>query len=477
MPGRNDLCPCGSGKKYKKCHGLSIQTGAPLDYVGIRRLEGEASELLLRYAIGRFGERCIEDAWEDFRESDELTIPADDPEHNFFLAWFAFGWCPEYEESLTDLCLADDGQTIHKDLRRFMEATISAPFSFYQAIEVVPGLGMTLRDILRKREVHVTEQKASTLLKEGHVIFTRVVTLDGVAFLMGCGNQVILPMFLEHLVDIRAFIEKEGRLDAEPEATELLLDLEEWLRDKYFELAEVTQESMTNIRNMDGDPLAFCKLRYSIPAFEPAFYALKDLEQKVTHAADSDLRTKGEAGEDGIPIRARIHWQKRRKGQKGEYLTIATMTLSDTSLLVEVNSEKRSKLVQSEIEKRLGKHTTLLNIDITPGKALMKKAEEEAEKRGQKGEPDIEDSPPVSPEMVEFMKRKMEEHWKSWPDMPVPALKGMTPRQASKSPIGRELLESLLLDFETRSASRKDKINDVDVDKLRRELGMKSRKR
>jgi preprotein translocase subunit SecA len=20
--GRNDLCPCGSGKKYKKCHGL-----------------------------------------------------------------------------------------------------------------------------------------------------------------------------------------------------------------------------------------------------------------------------------------------------------------------------------------------------------------------------------------------------------------------------------------------------------------------
>ncbi len=21
-PGRNDLCSCGSGKKYKKCHGL-----------------------------------------------------------------------------------------------------------------------------------------------------------------------------------------------------------------------------------------------------------------------------------------------------------------------------------------------------------------------------------------------------------------------------------------------------------------------
>ncbi|MBP8805104.1 MAG: SEC-C domain-containing protein [Kofleriaceae bacterium] len=22
-PGRNDACPCGSGKKYKKCHGVA----------------------------------------------------------------------------------------------------------------------------------------------------------------------------------------------------------------------------------------------------------------------------------------------------------------------------------------------------------------------------------------------------------------------------------------------------------------------
>jgi uncharacterized protein YecA (UPF0149 family) len=23
--GRNDLCPCGSGKKFKKCHGASLE--------------------------------------------------------------------------------------------------------------------------------------------------------------------------------------------------------------------------------------------------------------------------------------------------------------------------------------------------------------------------------------------------------------------------------------------------------------------
>ena len=26
--GRNDPCPCGSGKKYKKCHGAAVGVGA-----------------------------------------------------------------------------------------------------------------------------------------------------------------------------------------------------------------------------------------------------------------------------------------------------------------------------------------------------------------------------------------------------------------------------------------------------------------
>ena len=26
VPGRNDLCPCGSGKKFKRCHGAPSET-------------------------------------------------------------------------------------------------------------------------------------------------------------------------------------------------------------------------------------------------------------------------------------------------------------------------------------------------------------------------------------------------------------------------------------------------------------------
>lgn len=33
QPGRNDPCPCGSGKKYKKCHGAAL-SGGP-DEIGV----------------------------------------------------------------------------------------------------------------------------------------------------------------------------------------------------------------------------------------------------------------------------------------------------------------------------------------------------------------------------------------------------------------------------------------------------------
>jgi len=44
--------------------------------------------------------------------------------------------------------------------------------------------------------------------------------------------------------------------------------------------------------------------------------------------------------------------------------------------------------------------------------------------------------------------------------------------QAAKDPVGRELLESLLMDFALRNETGKDEITRVDISKLRRGLGM-----
>src|ERR1700739_2847172 len=67
--GRNDPCPCGSGKKYKHC---CLPGYAPsIDHVWARqheesdRLTGE----ITRFALRKFGERIYE-AWQDFNMRD-----------------------------------------------------------------------------------------------------------------------------------------------------------------------------------------------------------------------------------------------------------------------------------------------------------------------------------------------------------------------------------------------------------------------
>ncbi len=73
------------------------------------------------------------------------------------------------------------------------------------------------------------------------------------------------------------------------------------------------------------------------------------------------------------------------------------------------------------------------------------------------------------------MKTMMDQHWAAWFDTPIPALRGMTPQAAAKDSIGRELLESLLMDFESKSRMEKDEFLKVDVEKLRKELRMERR--
>jgi len=64
------------------------------------------------------------------------------------------------------------------------------------------------------------------------------------------------------------------------------------------------------------------------------------------------------------------------------------------------------------------------------------------------------------------------QHWIAWMDLPVPALNNMTPREAAKTEEGRDLLESLLLYYESHDDEPNENLMRPDLASLRRELGM-----
>ena len=64
-PGRNDPCPCGSGKKYKKCHGASEHvagsaSGAPARREGVEQRFARAYQLFQRGAFAEAAEICAD---------------------------------------------------------------------------------------------------------------------------------------------------------------------------------------------------------------------------------------------------------------------------------------------------------------------------------------------------------------------------------------------------------------------------------
>ena len=470
--GRNDPCPCGSGKKYKHCCGAAGGDASSAKYDRIRALDGKSSDLLLRYAKRCFGEDVLNDAWGDFLLSEETSFDGTDPEADYFLRWFVFNWQPIDVRTLPELFLSETGQKVDGDVRRFIEATLHSPYSFLQVLEVGQGESLIFRDIFRKREFRVTERSASKILEPGHILLARVVEMDGMFFLMGNGTQVIPAEYLGLLLEVRADMEQDEPLVDNSLTDQTLLELEPDLREVYLDIADKLKNWKPEIRNTDGDPIAFYTLTYSIPSFGAAFDALKGLEQKPTGRTDLELLATAERDAAGEPKGLVLHWLKQKERGKEGHTTLGSIRIGESSLVIETNSEKRSKRIQKEITKRLGPKAVLLRTEIKSHEGIMNELAE-----GRNDKPPLEEREQdrllnESPEVKELLKRMTEKHWDTWPDIPLPALRGMTPRRAAKDPVGRELLESLLLDFESRNQRKKDDSLRVDITKLRRELGL-----
>jgi hypothetical protein len=63
--GRNELCPCGSGRKFKHCC-LRARTEEDSQRIKLRSAEGVLVPALFSYAVQEFGEEFFDEAWDEF---------------------------------------------------------------------------------------------------------------------------------------------------------------------------------------------------------------------------------------------------------------------------------------------------------------------------------------------------------------------------------------------------------------------------
>jgi hypothetical protein len=110
-------------------------------------------------------------AWKEFLLDEKATVPPrDHPDFpTTFIPWFLFTWIPDAEEAERKTLpqepaavayLEEHGKELDDFERRFILEACRSGFSFYSVLEVEPGRGLRLSDILTHREVSVVDHSA-----------------------------------------------------------------------------------------------------------------------------------------------------------------------------------------------------------------------------------------------------------------------------------------------------------------------------
>ena len=190
--GRNDPCPCGSGKKYKQCH-LLIEEAAAAEQLRLRRSVDTLLPKIIVAAQAQVG--AIPAAFERFW--DGKYTPAqleelDDLEGRGgerFLTWFAFDYPLEDGRTLVEQLAAgdagligiaqaddqDDTPELTDDEAQLLRGWANVRLRPYLAQSVRKGQGMQVSDLLDERIYKVDDQAASRRVEPGEVIVAHLV--------------------------------------------------------------------------------------------------------------------------------------------------------------------------------------------------------------------------------------------------------------------------------------------------------------
>ncbi len=389
--GRNQLCWCGSGRKYKKCHlgreelPLAERVGWLYTKAGQHALLTGWRELLVEVGF----ERCRYADDDPDALADPLVLDA---------VLFEGGAFAEF--------LQMRGSLLPDDERLLAELWLLVDRSVFEVEQVHRGQGVTVRDVRTGDTHEVRERAASRQLKPGQLVCARVVPAGDTMQFFG-GMEPVALHERDPLTDL---------LDTEPDAVTLVAQLSR-------------RFAPPALANTEGDPLAICEATVQVGNPAGIEAVLDDTYDRVD--GDEPPQWFEHVTTQGMP---RIR---------------AALVLDGDTLRVEANSEKRMDRVLAT----LARLDPAMNV-LADSRRPLRDAREAAELAKQMpitGENALD---PDDPELAAFLDEFVRDYETRWLDEPIPAFDGHTPRQAADDPTRRADLIKLLDTFPSGEAGR-----------------------
>jgi hypothetical protein len=314
--------------------------------------------------------------------------------------------------------------------RQYLEALAHSHPSLYEIIEVKPGEGVRLKDLLNPGETFWVNEKASNhRLQPKEILFARVLQLNGETSPV-LASVIHFPHDAgETLLEIYRATDWHEHFSPEEMAIVLTSMAITHIISTVF--TRLTQTF--GLTNHDGDPLASCQAHIPL-CTHPAAVEEKLDASKIWHRTAADerqwelLRKKPRHPKDRMLVDALVD---------KNHILIASLYLEDRHLSLEANSEKRvhealEALKQTLPEDFLGQ----AKITCQPLTELLAQ-----------GAPDgphaalaLGDMTTPDPEAQALVKDWLDSHYRETLRERIPFLGDKTPRQALRSKKGRQLV-------------------------------------
>lgn len=479
--GRNDPCLCGSGLKYKRCCiNKNSSNISFLDFAwnSIRKTEGAVIDKhLFPYVEKELPKGFINIAYNDFcLEELPEAMDAKLLFNNFFIPWFLFDWIPlvdfdipqfDLNMTIAQNYIKSYRNQLNDSEKRFIEIMDTTYYSFYSVLKVEFEESLFIKDIILGTTHTIKEKLGTHKLKRGDIVFSRILTVDKQSIFIGMAPFIVPAQYNTDLINFRNWLIEEN--DNEKLSPALLRnEFATVLLDYYFEIITIGfNNPFPTLCNTDGELIQFSKSYFNL-TITPEETLNKLLPLTLANNS-KDFLEDAERDKNGKVERIEFPWLKKGNKQHKDWdnTVMGQIILENGKLTLETNSNNRMEQGKTLIKKYLGELIRFERSVIENTEQMLKSTSKEAPE-----ESAIYSEPLMLPEVQGQVGNMAKRHWENWFDEPIPALGNKTPREASKTSSGLEMLEALLLQYERHNANMNNSPYKPDIEYLKRKLGV-----
>ncbi|WP_408998329.1 YecA family protein [Syntrophus buswellii] len=448
--GRNDLCPCGSGKKYKKCCLAKDD-----QFASRRRDEERAIQTALSWLEEHYPEEASEAVRIDFMDGpDEGKLDAIDdlsPRLAQALSINIGEWL--LADAVLDvngkdikaheLILGKGGPLLTSRGREWIRELAKHPLSLYEVKEVIKDQGLVLTDMLHPDQppVRVRERAATGFLVPWDTLGTRLMWQDDSFVMSGATYLMERETALDCLAEIKSEREHESGDPAIDRYITASIIINCWL-DSILEI-----RTLPELVDMStGDKILLTTDHYRVADW-------KEVERILEAQEDVD----GDRDEG---------WNRFEELEDGRCRSRASMVPKGPDTLeVFCRTTKLADEARQWLEEIAGSVITYKIREV-----VDPRSEKALDAAKLAPEPDI-------PQEIQrqLIHQYLAKHYETWPEIALPALKGKSPLEAVKDKKLRPLVVELLKAIDQLEARRIDQTGGepFDVTFLWERLGLR----